>query len=178
MDDLSLYLLDLIQNSIQAKASLIKLTIDFDEMLTIIIEDNGLGLSKEKLKIVDSPFYTTRKTRKVGLGLSLIKLLTEQTDGSFSIESIENVKTTLTLKFNHNHIDMPSIGNIGELIYFVSVHEQVDDFIFQYKINGLSYTYHLEEVKEVFENDLSNFETMNLLTNYINNQIDEIRGAK
>jgi anti-sigma regulatory factor (Ser/Thr protein kinase) len=178
MDDLSLYLLDLVQNSIKAKAKLIKLTIDFDEMLNITIEDNGIGLSKEQLKVVDSPFFTTRTTRKVGLGLSLVKLLTEQTNDSFNIESKVNVGTTLFLSFDHKHIDMPSIGNIGELIYFISVNDQVDDFIFQYKINKLSYTYHLKEVKEVFEDDLNNYQTMNLLTEYINNQIDQMRGAK
>jgi len=176
MDDLSLYLLDLTQNSINAQAKMIRLTIEFADKLLITLEDDGHGLSLEQLKVVDSPFYTTRKTRKVGLGLSLVKMLTEQTNGTFKIDSKENLGTTLYLSFEINHIDLPPLGNLGEMVYFVSINQSVVDFIFEFKNKDKTFIYHLKDVIEVFNNDLNNYQTMELLTNYINNQIEEIRG--
>lgn len=87
MDDLATYLYDLLQNSIAAKSKTIELSMIEDLNLTIIIKDDGKGIDEKDINHVTSPFYTTRTTRKVGLGLSFIKMLTEQTDGTFRIES-------------------------------------------------------------------------------------------
>ena len=80
MEELSLHILDVCQNSIQANATLIELFIDDDVInntFTIEIIDNGQGMDKETLRKVSDPFYTTRTTRKVGLGISLFKMAAE-----------------------------------------------------------------------------------------------------
>lgn len=176
MDDLSLYLLDLVQNSIAARASSIELIIIENEKLYITIKDNGIGMDEKTLKQVTSPFYTTRQTRKVGMGLPLIKMLTEQTEGSFDITSFPNQGTTLHLSFNHHHLDMPPFGNLGEMVYFVSIHQDVVNFTFSYEKNGESYIYNLASMKELLKETIYTHSMMQMLIELINQEIEKIRG--
>jgi hypothetical protein len=178
MDNLSSYLLDLLQNSIQAKATRIELSIHETDILEIIIKDNGFGMTKDELNQAASPFYTTRTTRRVGLGLSMIKLLTEQTEGSFKLTSTKGKGTELNLVFNHHHIDMPDFGDLGEMIYMVSIHQDVNDFIFNYQYQQESYAYSLKEVKEVLGSAIQTYSVMQGLIKSINNEIEMIRGTK
>jgi len=176
MDDLSLYLLDIVQNSIAARASAIALTIIEKDMLHISIVDNGIGMDPKTLEQVTSPFYTTRKTRKVGLGLSLVKMLTEQTDGTFSIQSVLHEGTTLKLSFNHHHLDMPPYGNLGEMVYMISIHQDVIDFTFTYEKNGEHYIYSLSEMKSLLGESIFDHSMMLALIELINQEIEKIRG--
>jgi hypothetical protein len=176
MDDLSLYLLDLVQNSIAARASAIELSIIEDNMLHISIIDNGVGMDSKTLEQVTSPFYTTRKTRKVGLGLSLIKMLAEQTDGMFSIQSELNQGTILQLSFNHHHLDMPPFGNLGEMAYMISIHQDVNNFTFTYEKNGEHYIYSLSEMKSLLGESIFEHSMMLALIELINQEIEKIRG--
>jgi len=176
MDDLSLYLLDLVQNSIAARASSIELSIIENDKLKIIIKDNGIGIDEKTLKQVTSPFYTTRQTRKVGMGLPLIKMLTEQTEGSFDITSFPNQGTTLELSFNHHHMDMPPFGNLGEMVYFVSIHQDVVNFTFSYIKNEESYIYNLANMKELLRETIYTHSMMQALIELINQEIEKIRG--
>ncbi len=177
MDNLADYLLDLIQNSIRAEAKLITLSIELDQMLKVVIKDNGKGMSKELLALVDSPFYTTRTTRKVGLGLPLIKMLTEQTDGSFLIESKLGYGTSLTLNFNPLSIDMPLIGNLGELIYTIIIHQDVKEFIFVYKVKEKKVTFKKSKLTEIFKETLFDYPVIQALIEYMNQEINQVRGA-
>ena len=88
MKELSLNILDIAKNSVKAKASLIEISIiETEETLTLKISDNGTGMTDEVMKTVSDPFYTTRTTRKVGMGIPLLKLVAELTGGSVSLES-------------------------------------------------------------------------------------------
>ena len=92
MDELSLYVLDITMNSVRAGATEISITIEESgEWLTLTVSDNGCGMTKEKLAAVCDPFFTSRKTRKVGLGIPLLKMLCEQTGGSMSISSVSEL---------------------------------------------------------------------------------------
>jgi len=177
MDNLSLYLLDLLQNSIKANAKLIELTIYESNHLEIVIKDNGIGMTEKELEVASSPFYTTRTTRKVGLGLAMIKLLTEQTEGSFDLTSQKGVGTILKLSFDHHHLDMPDLGDLGEMIYMISIHQDVEDFIFDYHHNNENYHYQLKEVKDILGDTLNRYSVMQELIKSINNEIEIIRGA-
>lgn len=176
MDDLANYLLDIIQNSIQARSTMIKLSIIEDEVLKIKIIDNGIGMSEKVLNQVTSPFYTTRTTRKVGLGLPLIKMLCEQTDGDFRIESTEGLGTSLYLMMHHHHIDMPPMGNLGEMIYTISIHQDVSEFIFTYEKNQKKYTYQLTEIRRILGETLTTYSVMQGLIEHINQEIELRRG--
>ena len=119
MKELSLNILDIAKNSVKAKATdiLIKLT-ETEETLTLVIEDNGCGMSEEMVQNVTDPFCTSRTTRKVGMGIPLLKLAAEQTEGSFEIRSVSetvdpvNHGTTVKAVFNKNHLDFTPLGDV------------------------------------------------------------------
>jgi hypothetical protein len=176
MDDLAAYLLDIIQNSIAAQSNLIALSIEEKNQLTIIVEDDGIGMSEKVLEQVTSPYFTTRTTRKVGLGLPLVKMLCEQTEGQFHLTSTEGLGTTLKLMLNHRHIDMPPFGNLGEMIYTVSIHQDVSEFLFSYIGPKGKFTYRLSEIKRMFLETLATFNVMQGIMSWINTEINTIRG--
>jgi anti-sigma regulatory factor (Ser/Thr protein kinase) len=177
MDDLSLYLQDIIQNSIAAKSSKIECIINEDQQMTITIIDNGCGMTHEELEKALTPFYTTRTTRKVGLGLPMIQMLTEQTEGKFEIQSEKNEGTRLDIHLNHHHIDMPPIGNLGEMVYMVSIHQDVEEFIFTYRYQQLEYQFVLSEMKELLGQTFYQYSLMKAVIEMINNEIINIRGV-
>jgi len=138
MDELSLNILDISQNSIVADATLVEIDVEEDNLsdrITIRIKDNGKGMSEDFLKTVESPFITTRTTRKIGLGISFLKEAAEITGGSFDIISTLDVGTTVTATFIMSHIDRQPIGNLTETILtLVSLNPQVD-FIVRYVVD-------------------------------------------
>ena len=137
MKELSLNILDITQNSLKARAT--KVTVEIEEnenFLSFTIIDNGCGMTEEFLKNVTNPFTTTRKTRKVGLGLPLLKMQAEMTGGSFSISSKSETEhedhgTVVTAKFNKDSIDYIPLGDIiGTLCVLVQGIGDVElDFI-------------------------------------------------
>ena len=150
MKELSLNILDIAQNSISANATLIRITVNENpdkNFLKIIIEDNGKGMSPEFLKTVTDPFSTTRKTRKVGMGISLFKLVAEQCNGSFQIHSELGKGTIVTAEFELNHIDRPPIGCIEQTISsLVSCNESID-FIYEKIFNEHNFVFDTREIK-------------------------------
>jgi hypothetical protein len=126
------YLYDLIQNSIEANASKIELSIVHQGLLRVTIHDNGKGMDEATLMKVKTFSYSSRKTRTVGLGLSLIHDLTIQTNGYFEITSKLGVGTTLSLGFDDQHIDFPEMGDIPALIADLYMHQGVSDLVFTY----------------------------------------------
>lgn len=114
MKELSLHLLDVAKNSVSAGAAHVSITLDEDGdgWLTLAIADDGRGMAPEFLARVTDPFTTTRTTRKVGLGLPLLRLTAEQTGGSLSIDSTLGVGTTLTARFQRRHLDCPPLGDL------------------------------------------------------------------
>ena len=135
MKELSLNILDVAKNSVSAGASLIQIRLETDASgwMTLTIADDGCGMSKETLQNVTDPFYTTRTTRKVGLGLPLLKLATEQTGGSLHIESSQekgSSGTTLIARFDTNSIDCMPLGDIVSTICILIAGSPEIDFEF------------------------------------------------
>ncbi len=176
MDNLALYILDLVQNSIEAKAEHIRVDMVETHQLCLTIKDDGCGMSEENVAKAMSPFYTTRKTRKVGMGLSLIKMLAEQTEGNFSLTSTLNQGTELKVCFNHHHMDMPQMGNLGEMIMMIAIHPQVKHFDFHYTNAPKAYQFDLDAIRTMFQDTLMDHEVMQGLIQYINQEIDIVRG--
>ncbi len=176
MDNLALYILDLVQNSIEAKADHIRIELIENHQLCLMIKDDGSGMSEENVAKAMSPFYTTRKTRKVGMGLSLIKMLAEQTEGDFSIKSTLHQGTELNVCFNHHHIDMPEIGNLGEMIMMIAINPQVNHLDFHYMKAQKDYHFDLDAIRAMFQDTLMDHEVMQGLIQYINQEIDIVRG--
>ena len=117
MKELSLHLLDIAQNSIAAGARHVDLTVEeAGDRITLTVADDGCGMSPEFLAQVTDPFTTTRTTRKVGLGLPLLRLAAEQTGGALEVESREGVGTTVTAVFHAGHIDCPPLGDMAATV--------------------------------------------------------------
>ncbi len=181
MKELSLNILDITENSIKARATLTEITITEDnEVLTITIKDNGCGMSEEVVNSVTNPFYTTRTTRNVGLGIPLFKMSAEQTGGGLEILSVEdNGKgsqhgTTVKAYFFKNHIDFTPLGDIVEtLTTLIHGHSDVD-FLFLHKKGDMEVRLDTRELREVLEDvPLNSFEVLewireNLLEQYNN----------
>ena len=115
MKELSLHLLDVAKNSTAAGAGHVSITLDEtpDGWLTMAIADDGRGMEPEFLAQVTDPFTTTRTTRKVGLGLPLLRLTAEQTGGSLDIQSEAGKGTTVTARFCRRHLDCPPLGDLA-----------------------------------------------------------------
>ena len=136
MKEISLNILDITENSVKAGASLTEIYIDESgDKLMLTIKDNGCGMDEQTVKSVIDPFYTTRKTRKVGLGIPLLKLACEQTGGTLSIVSSvdeSNHGTTVTAIFFKNHIDFTPLGDvISSIVTLIQGHPD-RDFLFRH----------------------------------------------
>ena len=157
MKDLSLHILDIVQNSIRAKASLIGIEIlehPNEDQLIITITDDGCGMSPEQVNRAIDPFYTSRTTRKVGLGLSLFKQNAEMTNGSFQVESELGKGTKVTAIFGLNHIDRPVMGDlVGTLLILISSPGETD-YVFKHQTPSGEFILDTREVKQVLENVL------------------------
>ena len=132
MNELSLYILDLVQNSIRAGATLVQVIVKFDtaeDLLVIEIHDNGCGMDEELLNRVTSPFTTTRTTRKVGLGIPLMAQNARLTGGDIDVQSAPGVGTTLTATLHGDSIDCLPLGDLaGTVASLVAVHPDGPDF--------------------------------------------------
>ena len=110
MNDLSMHILDIIQNSLSAGASIIELDVSEDvlnNLLTVTIKDNGKGMTPEQVAQVTDPFFTSRTTRKVGMGLPLYRQSAEQSGGTLKVESEVGVGTSVIATFGYDHVDRP-----------------------------------------------------------------------
>ena len=118
MKELSEHILDIAQNSIAAGAAHIQITLaeDVDGWLTIVIGDDGCGMSPQLLSTVSDPFTTTRTTRHIGMGIPLYRMIAEQTGGGLEITSESGNGTTVTARFNLHHLDCPPIGSIADTV--------------------------------------------------------------
>lgn len=161
MKELSLNILDIAENSLKAGASLVKilLTEENNTLVTKII-DNGCGMSEETLKSVTDPFYTTRTTRKVGLGIPFFKEAAEQTGGSFEINSVlketdeKNCGTRVKALFYTDSIDFTPIGDIVSTVITLIHGSPEVDFVFIHKIGEKEISLDTREIREVLGGDI------------------------
>jgi len=176
MDELSLNILDIAQNSIAAEAKLVEIDIDENDAsdrIVIRVKDNGKGMSKEFLESVEDPFTTTRTTRKIGLGISFFKEAAEMTGGGITLQSELGVGTTITAHFVKSHIDRQPIGDLaGTIISLVSLNPEID-FIVRYKVNENEFLFSTEEVKTLLGEDaaLNSPSIVSFLTEYLTEHI-------
>ncbi|HOE90602.1 MAG TPA: sensor histidine kinase [Candidatus Cloacimonadota bacterium] len=135
MQDLSLHLIDIIENSARANCDLISIVIGIDETenkLSFEIIDNGVGMDEDTLTSAQNPFYTSKSERKkkIGLGIPLFKENAERCNGSFLMESTIGKGTRLYAEFEHNHIDRMPLGSIEDTFLSSIVgHSEINFFI-------------------------------------------------
>jgi len=155
MTELSLNVLDIAENSIRANASLIEILIDINrslDRLTIIIKDNGCGMSEDQIASVTDPFFTTRTTRNVGLGIPFFKMAAELSGGEFSITSNIGIGTTTKASFLLSSIDRVPLGDINCTIHTLITFNSSVDFIYTYRFNEKQFILDTREFREILGN--------------------------
>lgn len=152
MNELSLYILDLVQNSVAASARRVRIAIEFpdgSDLLLISIEDDGRGMDAELLKKVASPFTTTRTTRKVGLGIPMARQMCEDCGGTFEIESAPGAGTKLLMIMRRSHIDLPPMGDLpGTMAALVTGCPETPEFSLRYARGEGAFTFDTAEIRE------------------------------
>ena len=161
MDELSLYVLDITMNSVRAGATLICVSlIEQGQWLDFRVQDNGCGMTEEQLAKLANPFFTTRKTRKVGLGIPFLKMLAEMTGGYVEISSVhesagEHHGTVTHARFGKDHIDFIPIGNMVDTIKTLIQGSPEIDFEYLHKNEKGEVTLSTRELRDVLGEDIS-----------------------
>jgi len=181
MKDLALHILDILQNSVSAGATLIKVQIAEvpakDKYLVTFI-DNGKGMDAETVKQVTDPFFTTRTTRKVGLGLSLLKQNAERTGGSMHISSEPGKGTEVDVMFVFDNIDRLPTGDIaGTMALTVSSYPAIDFMYTHTTPNGI-FVFDTKEIKETLGDlPISNPQVIAFMKDLISDNLKEIKAS-
>jgi hypothetical protein len=150
MKDISLHILDIVENSVAANANKIEIRISEDkkkDLLSVEIVDNGIGMDKETRKKALDPFYTTKKVRRFGFGLSLLSEAAKAANGHFSIESKKNAGTRIKAGFQHSHIDRKPLGDMGQTIITLVIGNPEIDLVYAHKKNGQKYSLDTRKIK-------------------------------
>jgi len=138
VDELSLYILDITMNSVRAGATEITIELlEHEEWLDFTVRDNGCGMTKEQLQKLNDPFFTTRKTRKVGLGIPFLKMLAEMTGGYVTVHSVHESAgadhgTVTMARFGKDHIDFIPLGDMVETVKTLIQGSPDIDFVYRH----------------------------------------------
>lgn len=179
MREISLNILDIAQNSISAKATLIEIELsEQSNILTVKIADNGKGMSPEQLEQVRDPFFTTRTTRKVGMGIPLFKMAAEMTGGSFDIKSTLGKGTTVTAVFRTDSIDFTPVGDMAAtMCSLISMNTEID-FVYRRVIGEQEFTLDTRQMREILGDvPLSSPEVTEFINDFICENTREITGG-
>lgn len=168
MDEFSLYILDITMNSVRAGASQIEIALrEVGEWLWFTVTDNGCGMTRAQVEKLKNPFFTTRKTRKVGLGVPFLTMLAEMTGGSVEITSVPetnedtgapdpNHGTTLSAKFGRHHIDFLPMGNLPDTVVTLIQGSPETDFTFTHeRENENTVRLSCKELKSILGDEIS-----------------------
>ena len=151
MKELSLHILDVAENGIFAGADFVEIEVDEAReanLLTIVIADNGRGMPDDIITVVTDPFYTTRATRRVGLGLSLLRSAADRCGGLMRIESAPGKGTRISAEFKYDHIDRAPMGDIVSTIITLVMGNPDVDFKYCHQIDEKRFFLSTRDVKK------------------------------
>jgi signal transduction histidine kinase len=176
--EISLHILDIVENSTRAGAKTVSIDIIEDtakDILSLEIRDNGSGMTEDVLNKVIDPFFTTKKVRSVGLGLPMLALAAERAEGRFAIESKGGEGTRVAADFKLSHIDRQPLGDIsGTLVTLIAGNEDVD-LIYRHEHDGQVYIFDTREIKKEIEDiPINHVAVLNFIRNHITEGLKEI----
>ncbi|MCR4430006.1 MAG: ATP-binding protein [Tepidanaerobacteraceae bacterium] len=176
-----MHILDIVQNSINAGATLIEIIIDEDEkndILTIEIKDNGRGMDESTLKKVKDPFFTTRTTRKVGLGVPLFEQAAKSCGGKLDIFSKVGEGTSIRASFVRSHIDRPPIGSMSDtMILLVATNPEID-FLYRHRVDNNEFVLDTREIKNTLQDvPISNPMVLDWIKTFVEDNLKQISGG-
>ena len=179
MKEISLHILDIIQNSVRAEATEISIIIIEDTLrnfLTITIDDNGKGMSEELTQGIKNPFVTSRTLRKVGLGIPLLNQLCEECEGGLVVESTLGKGTRLVATMQYDHIDRLPIGDMPSTITTLILAKPEIEYIYKHIYNSNEFLFDTKEIKKLLEGaPIWDLNIIKWLGNYLQENIEEIR---
>ncbi len=179
MKELSLHVLDLGINSIDAEANKIAIIINEDtknDILSVEIDDDGRGMDEYTVNNAVNPFVTTRKTRKVGLGIPLTEQAAKQCGGDFNIESVKGKGTRIKFSFKYFHIDREPLGNMGQTIMtLINTNKDVDIY-YKHIYDKNEFIFDTIQIKKILGSvDINSPDILLWIRDYINDNIAEIK---
>ncbi len=154
MKTLDLHIIDIVHNSIRAGAGRIGINIvdnEAENLFSIKITDNGCGMDKEMIDAINSTFYSSRKERKIGMGIALLKYHSELANGKFTLKSEKGVGTEVLAIFERNNIDMQPLGDFAGCFATFICQFQETEFVITYELDSELFEISTSDVKEVFE---------------------------
>lgn len=169
MRELSLHIMDIIQNSIAANASLIEIIVaenTSEDYLKIMIKDNGRGIDKELLSHIKDPFITTRTSRKVGLGISLFEAACIRCEGYLNIESNVGIGTTLTALMKYSHIDRAPMGRLQDTILSLLLYPNIN-FLYRHIFDEKEFVLDTREIRKIVGENLEDQEIIFWIRDYL-----------
>lgn len=176
MRELSLHILDLVQNSLEAGATEVSILVSenfANDKMIIAVADNGRGMSPVEVDIATDPFVTSRHTRKVGLGLPLLDMYTKLCDGFLNIESELGKGTKVEAVFKYSHIDRPPLGNIAETIKIIIIANPEVEFKYRHIVNDRVFHLSTQELINVLGGvPLCKPSVIEWLGEYLTNSLD------
>jgi anti-sigma regulatory factor (Ser/Thr protein kinase) len=179
MNDLSLHILDVAENCINADAKNIKILVAEDlknNKLIIEINDDGKGMDEETVKEVMNPFVTSRTTRKVGLGIPFLKEAAEMAGGKIEIESKKNYGTKIKAVFQHDNIDRKPLGDLPETLIALLLLSINTEIYFKYSKNEKMFEFDTKDLKkELGLETLGDINLLNKLKSILIQKISEIQ---
>lgn len=179
MQDLSLHILDVAENSIEAQATTIEIRLEENrrqDLLTLEIIDNGRGMDEKMAREATDPFVTTKKTRRVGLGLPLLAEAARATNGRLDLRSEPGKGTRVRATFQLSHIDLKPLGDIAQtLITLIIGHPEVD-IVYTHRVNGSEYQLDTREIKSQLDGiPLHSSEVIKVIKTNIKEGLDQLR---
>ena len=181
MKTISDHILDILQNSVSAGATLIEIMVSEDkssDIYSIEIRDNGRGMTPEEAEKAVQPFFTTRTTRKVGLGLPLLKQNAEVSGGSLVISSVPGQGTQVRADFGLSHIDRPAMGDMAGVFILSAIGHPVVGFSYSHTTESGSFRISTSELEEMLEGvPLKTPEIRNAVKELFENQLKEIKAS-
>ena len=178
MLELALHILDIAENSVLASAKMVSIEIAEDlgkDLLSLVIRDDGQGMSREVLGKVLDPFYTSKKVRRVGLGLPMLAEAAERAGGRFAIESQESRGTRVTAEFQLSHIDRQPLGDITGTLVALIVGNAGVDFAFRYRCGDRVFALDTKEIRqEIGEIPIQQVEVLNWIKQYLREGLIEL----
>lgn len=154
LEDLSQHVLDIAENSVAAEASAVLIEIrenQADDMLSMIVEDNGKGMAPDFLEKVTDPFTTTRTTRRVGMGLPFLKQSAELCEGRFVLKSALGVGTRTEAHFKYSSIDRPPIGDMPATIMTLFMGYPDIDWTYRHSVDSREFSITTLELVDALE---------------------------
>ena len=172
---------DVAANSIEANAKLVNVDVlEENGLVTLIVKDNGKGMSPDIAARAFDPFYTEpgkHDKRKIGMGLPFVKQTCDETGGTVKLESTKGVGTTLTCTFQADNIDLPPMGSLPQAVVSLFNFGGDFDLVFRHRKNGNEYEISRLELQEAV-GGFESVEGLSLATEFLQGQEDELEGGR